>query len=108
MSNVTPSIKAVCPYKITLIIYSSPFVCVYCVCLSFRYSKGFGFLGTLLGEDHPLNIYNSVYGLLYYTVIFVLGTSPGAGEEGLCKPAVYSPQADFYLPLLVGKNTAGL
>jgi len=36
------------------------------------YGKGFGVIGPLLGEDHPLNQSNSVYGIIFYSLMGVL------------------------------------
>ena len=38
-----------------------------------RYSKGFGVIGDLLGDNHPLNLYNSLYGILFYVGNTFLG-----------------------------------
>ena len=40
------------------------------------YSRGFGVIGAVLGEEHPLNVQNSIYGLVFYTLLFVLGELP--------------------------------
>ena len=37
-----------------------------------RYSRGFGLVGPLLGEDHPLNVSNALAGVVYYTVMMFL------------------------------------
>jgi len=39
----------------------------------FRYSKGFGVVRYLLGEEHVLNVPNCVTGLVFYTLQFILG-----------------------------------
>ena len=38
-----------------------------------RYGRGFGVLGDLLGDEHPLNVNNAVYGILFYACIALLG-----------------------------------
>ncbi|XP_006818887.1 vitamin K epoxide reductase complex subunit 1-like protein 1 [Saccoglossus kowalevskii] len=37
------------------------------------YGKGFGIIGPLLGEDHFLNFPNSILGLVFYTLQFMIG-----------------------------------
>ena len=37
-----------------------------------RYSRGFGLIGPLLGEDHPLNVSNALAGIVYYTLMMFL------------------------------------
>ena len=37
-----------------------------------RHSRGFGLVGPLLGEDHPLNVSNALAGVVYYTVMMFL------------------------------------
>jgi hypothetical protein len=37
-----------------------------------RYSKGFGIVGKLLGEKSPLNISNSITGLMFYALQIIL------------------------------------
>ena len=44
-------------------------VCMYYLC---RHSRGFGLVGPLLGEDHPLNVSNALAGVVYYTVMMFL------------------------------------
>ena len=39
----------------------------------FRYSKGFGVVRYLLGEEHLLNVPNCVTGIVFYTLQFILG-----------------------------------
>ena len=46
------------------------------VCLPHSYSKGFGVLGLVLGEDHPLNVHNSLYGIIFYTFTLILSELP--------------------------------
>lgn len=41
--------------------------------LSSSYGKGFGLVSKVLGESHPLNQPNSVYGIIYYSIIMLLG-----------------------------------
>jgi uncharacterized membrane protein len=38
-----------------------------------EYGRGFGVIGWMLGEDSPLNVPNSVFGIIFYTIIGVLG-----------------------------------
>ena len=38
-----------------------------------RYSRGGAIIGPLLGDNHPLNFSNAVYGALLYLVLIVLG-----------------------------------
>ena len=40
-----------------------------------RYSRGFGLVGPMLGEDHPLNISNALGGVVFYTVMMFLSKS---------------------------------
>ncbi len=42
------------------------------VCVS-SYSKGFGIIGKILGEDHILNLPNSYMGLIFFPIMLVLG-----------------------------------
>lgn len=41
----------------------------------FRYGKGFGFIGKLLGEKSPLNVPNSLVGIMAYSLLATLGMS---------------------------------
>ncbi|XP_071944107.1 vitamin K epoxide reductase complex subunit 1-like protein 1 [Antedon mediterranea] len=38
-----------------------------------KYGRGFGIVGPILGEDSPLNVPNSLFGILFYFLQFVLG-----------------------------------
>ncbi|CAG0921642.1 unnamed protein product [Notodromas monacha] len=38
-----------------------------------KFGKGFGIVGPLLGEDSSLNQYNSLYGIISYSLLFVIG-----------------------------------
>ncbi|XP_050700933.1 vitamin K epoxide reductase complex subunit 1-like [Eriocheir sinensis] len=38
-----------------------------------RYGRGFGLIGKLLGEDHILNQPNSIFGILFYCIVIILG-----------------------------------
>ncbi|KAG0715002.1 Vitamin K epoxide reductase complex subunit 1 [Chionoecetes opilio] len=38
-----------------------------------RFGKGFGLVGQLLGEDHVLNQPNSIFGIIFYAIIIILG-----------------------------------
>ena len=40
---------------------------------SLRYSRGFGIIGDLLGEDHALNMMSSIYGIAFYVTTALLG-----------------------------------
>ena len=57
-------------------------------------SIGFGIVGRLLGDDHPLNLPNTYYGLVVYSLLAVLGECMhhGAGKGGcsyhICKYGV--------------------
>ena len=46
-----------------------------------RYSKGFGVLGDILGDDHPLNIRNSIYGIAFYICVTFLGNYRNLGRK---------------------------
>lgn len=37
------------------------------------YSKGFGIIGKILGEDHILNLPNSYMGLIFFPIMLILG-----------------------------------
>ncbi|XP_061162462.1 vitamin K epoxide reductase complex subunit 1-like protein 1 [Saccostrea echinata] len=37
-----------------------------------RWGKGFGLIGLLIGDDHPLNLPNSVFGIVFYTLQIAL------------------------------------
>ncbi|KRZ34983.1 Vitamin K epoxide reductase complex subunit 1-like protein 1 [Trichinella pseudospiralis] len=37
-----------------------------------RWSRGFGIVGTLLGEKHFLNLRNPVYGIFFYITLILL------------------------------------
>ena len=39
----------------------------------YRYGTGFGIVGPIFGESSPLNIPNSIYGILFYLLTIVLG-----------------------------------
>jgi len=41
--------------------------------LCVRYSRGFGVVRYLLGEEHLLNVPNCVTGIVFYTLQFILG-----------------------------------
>ncbi|XP_065890537.1 vitamin K epoxide reductase complex subunit 1-like [Dysidea avara] len=41
--------------------------------LTSRYGRGLGFIGPLLGEDHPLNVSNALGGIIFYTTLILLG-----------------------------------
>ncbi|XP_062566333.1 vitamin K epoxide reductase complex subunit 1-like protein 1 [Saccostrea cucullata] len=43
-----------------------------------RWGKGFGLIGLLIGDDHPLNLPNSVFGIVFYTlqVALTFSSSP--------------------------------
>ncbi|OWA51896.1 putative Vitamin K epoxide reductase complex subunit 1-like protein 1 [Hypsibius exemplaris] len=41
--------------------------------LGSKYGKGFGFLGNVFGDSHTLNQLNTVYGVLFYTLMAGLG-----------------------------------
>ena len=45
--------------------------------LASRYGKGFGVVGPLLGEDHELNQPNSVYGIIFYSIMLLLAFLTG-------------------------------
>lgn len=38
-----------------------------------KYGRGFGIVGELLGEDHLLNQPNSIPGIIFYSIIILLG-----------------------------------
>ena len=38
-----------------------------------RYGTGFGIVGPMLGENSPLNLPNSIYGILFYLLTIILG-----------------------------------
>jgi len=40
--------------------------------LTSKYSTGFGLVGTLLGEDHIANQFNSIYGIAFYSLMLLL------------------------------------
>lgn len=42
-------------------------------------SIGFGIVGRLLGDDHPLNLPNTYYGVVVYVLLAVLGECLHAG-----------------------------
>ena len=48
-------------------------------------SIGFGIVGRLLGDDHPLNLPNTYYGVVVYVLLAVLGECvQGTGCECMC------------------------
>ena len=40
-----------------------------------RYGTGFGLVEPVLGETSPFNVPNSIFGILFYSSIVLLGTS---------------------------------
>lgn len=38
-----------------------------------RYGRGFGLIGQLFGEDHFLNQPNSIFGIIFYCIVIILG-----------------------------------
>ncbi|GAU89647.1 hypothetical protein RvY_02175 [Ramazzottius varieornatus] len=46
--------------------------------LSSKYGYGFGFLGNALGPNHILNLPNTVYGIIFYILIALLGYARNA------------------------------
>jgi len=44
-----------------------------------KYGKGFGIIGELLGNDHPLNQPNSVFGAAFYFLLIILGLTKLSG-----------------------------
>ena len=36
------------------------------------YGRGFGLVAPLLGEEHPLNQPNSVYGVIFYSTVLLM------------------------------------
>eukprot|EP00090_Calanus_glacialis_P038559 TRINITY_DN67252_c0_g1_i1.p1 TRINITY_DN67252_c0_g1~~TRINITY_DN67252_c0_g1_i1.p1 ORF type:complete len:185 (-),score=56.76 TRINITY_DN67252_c0_g1_i1:149-703(-) len=40
--------------------------------LTSSYGRGFGLVALLLGEEHPLNQPNSVYGIIFYSIMMLL------------------------------------
>lgn len=53
-------------------------------------SIGFGIVGRLLGDDHPLNLPNTYYGLVVYSLLAVLGECMhhGPSKQGASTPYV--------------------
>ena len=45
----------------------------------FRYSKGFGVVRYLLGEEHLLNVPNCLIGIGFYTLQLILGIKYNLG-----------------------------
>lgn len=41
--------------------------------LSSRYGTGFGLVEPLMGKDSPLNVPNSIFGIIFYLLMFLLG-----------------------------------
>lgn len=50
-----------------------PYLCFDYHFSAFRWGKGFGIIGPLLGEDHFLNQRNVIYGVAFYCVLMALG-----------------------------------
>merc|ERR1712098_749326 len=40
--------------------------------LSSSYGRGFGLIGILLGDTHPLNQPNSLYGIIFYSIMMLM------------------------------------
>ena len=40
--------------------------------LSSSYGKGFGLISIMLGDNHPLNQPNSVYGIIFYSIMIIM------------------------------------
>ena len=38
-----------------------------------RYGTGFGLVEPLLGKNHPFNVPNSIFGIIFYSLIIILG-----------------------------------
>ena len=79
-----------------------------------RYSKGFGVLGDILGDDHPLNISNSIYGIAFYICVTFLGNYRNLGRTFciiVVYPTLYKLPAHTHtthLPGFIGSKTATL
>lgn len=64
-----------------------------------EYGKGFGLIQMVVGDDSPLVQPNSVYGLIFYTTVFLLGL---AGQNDLCFYfAVVSCLGSIYLACIL-------
>lgn len=53
----------------------------------FRYGKGFGIIGPLLGKDHVLNKPNSLLGILFYSFMASIGNFKGI-KQSLMYPKI--------------------
>lgn len=42
------------------------------ILILFRWGKGFGLIGLVIGDDHPLNLPNSIFGIVFYALQIAL------------------------------------
>lgn len=63
-----------------------------------RWGKGFGLIGLVIGDDHPLNLPNSIFGIVFYALQIALtfSSSPGLASTQLYLSA-FSNVASLYL-----------
>ncbi|XP_048768111.1 vitamin K epoxide reductase complex subunit 1-like protein 1 [Ostrea edulis] len=63
-----------------------------------RWGKGFGLIGLVIGEDHPLNLPNSVFGIVFYTLQVALAFSSSSRLTSLqLYTSILSNIASVYL-----------
>ena len=48
-------------------------VYIFLLLLFIRYGMGFGLVEPLLGKNSPLNIPNSIFGIIFYSLVMLLG-----------------------------------
>ncbi|XP_022342990.1 vitamin K epoxide reductase complex subunit 1-like protein 1 [Crassostrea virginica] len=63
-----------------------------------RWGKGFGLIGLLIGDDHPLNLPNSIFGIVFYILQIALTLSSSSGLASMqLYLSVLSNVASLYL-----------
>ncbi|XP_046388368.1 vitamin K epoxide reductase complex subunit 1-like protein 1 [Ischnura elegans] len=69
---------------------------------SSRFGKGFGVIGSVLGENSVLNQPNSIYGILFYSIVGVLATlESAAASRILFWVCLFSNLASIYLAYIL-------
>ncbi|KAK7020295.1 Vitamin K epoxide reductase complex subunit 1-like protein 1 [Halocaridina rubra] len=67
-----------------------------------RYGRGFGIIGSILGEDHPLNQPNSIPGIIFYSIVLILGENTSLTAAKIQKSLLFiSNFMSLYLAYLL-------
>ncbi|XP_027049173.1 vitamin K epoxide reductase complex subunit 1 [Pocillopora verrucosa] len=72
---------------------------------SSKYGTGFGLVEPLMGKDSPLNVPNSIFGIIFYLLMFLLGLSSNKFAAWLmflfslmsCAGSIYLGYILFYI-----------